>query len=181
MLPAPLKLPPPPVLSPYRQRVLSLGPVGYWRLGEPTGRLAFDQSGRGHHGGYHGTPVLDQPGAIRNDPNGAVGLPGASYVEVPTSGDFSIGARGLTVEAWVRPDRLNFSGQTAENYVHWLGKGDAGRLEWGFRFYPKSSSDRPNRMSAYCWNAAGGEGAGAYVQEPVTPGQWVHIVAVYQP
>src|SRR5205823_722422 len=65
--------------------------------------------------------------------------------------------------------------------VHWMGKGEAGRFEWGFRFYPKSSSDRPNRISAYCWNPDGKPGAGAYFQEAVTAGQWVHVVAVYQP
>jgi hypothetical protein len=179
-LPFPTKLGSPPRISPYRQRVLALGPVGYWRLGEMTSRIAFDLSGRGHHGGYRGAPALGQPGAIRNDPDRAVGLNGASYVEVPTSGDFSLTANGLTVEAWVRPDRLAFGGQTSEHYVHWLGKGAGGSVEWGFRFYSRNSS-RPNRISAYLWNAAGGEGAGAYFQEPVTPGQWIHVVAVYQP
>jgi hypothetical protein len=157
-----------------------LKPVGYWRLGEPRGPTAFDWSGHGHNGTYHGAPALAQPGAIRNDPDRAVGLNGASYVQVPDSRDFSLTAAGMTVEAWVRPDRLDFPGQTTNPYVHWLGKGEAGRFEWGFRFYSKNSN-RPNRISAYVWNAAGGEGAGAYFEEPLTPGRWIHVVAVYQP
>ncbi len=177
LFPFPTKPPPP---SPYAQRVLSLRPVGYWRLGEPTGRVAFDSSGRRHHGAYHGGAVLGQPGAIRHDPDTAVGLPGSAYAEIASASEFSI-RDGLTVEAWVRPDRLDFTGQTSDNYVHWLGKGEAGRFEWGFRFYPRGSADRPNRMSAYAWNPDGKEGAGAYVQEPVAVGQWIHIVAVYQP
>lgn len=177
----PFPPPSPPRISPYGQRVLSLKPVGYWRLGESTGRTAFDWSGRRHNGGYHGAPMLGQPGAIRDDPNGAVGLRGASYVQVPDSTDFSLTASGMTVEAWVRPDRLDFPVQDAQHpYVHWLGKGEAGRVEWGFRFYTKSSY-RPNRISAYLWNADGAEGAGAYFEEPLTPGRWIHVVAVYQP
>jgi Concanavalin A-like lectin/glucanases superfamily len=177
----PVMLQQPPAVSPYRQRILSLRPAGYWRLGEPYGRVAIDASGRGRHGAYHGGVALGQPGAIRSDPNTAIGLNGSAYVEIPSQRDFSVTAAGLTVEAWVRPDRLNFTGQTSENYVHWLGKGEAGRFEWGFRFYPKSSPDRPNRISAYCWNPDGNLGAGAYFQETVTPGQWIHVVAVYQP
>jgi hypothetical protein len=168
-----------PAISAYRQRVLSLRPVGYWRLGETNGRIAFDSAGRGH-GAYRGVPALGQPGAIHNDADKAVGLLRGSYVEVPTRSEYGVTGTGLTVEAWVRPDRLDFTGETSEAYVHWLGKGEAGRLEWGFRFYSKATN-RPNRISAYIWNAIGGEGAGAYVQEPVVPGEWIHIVAVYQP
>jgi Concanavalin A-like lectin/glucanases superfamily len=38
-----------------------------------------------------------------------------------------------------------------------------------------------NRISAYIWNAAGGEGAGAYFQDELTPGRWIHVVACYDP
>ena len=59
-------------------------------------------------------------------------------------------------------------------------KGDAGSFEWGFRFYKKDSS-RPNRISAYAWNAEGGEGNRAHFEEPIVPGRWINVVAVYQP
>jgi hypothetical protein len=175
----PTKFEPPPVLSEYARRILSLRPAGYWRLGEKTGRVAADATGR-HAGAYHGGALLGQRGAIPNDPNTAVDFPGAAYVEIPAGGSFDIGGGGLTVEAWLRPDRLDFPGETSEPHVHWLGKGETGRMEWGFRFYTKASY-RPNRISAYVWNAAGKEGAGAYFQEPVVAGQWIHVVAVYQP
>ncbi len=177
----PFPPPSPPRLSPYSQRILSLHPAGYWRLGEPAGRAAYDWSPHRRHGAYHGAPTLGQPGAIPGDPDRAVGLRGSAYVQVPDSGDFSISASGLTVEVWVRPDLLDFAGEGAKHpYVHWLGKGEKGRFEWGFRFYRKTS-DRPNRLSAYAWPASGGEGAGAYFEELLTPGRWVHLVAVYQP
>jgi Concanavalin A-like lectin/glucanases superfamily len=166
----------------YRDAVLSKGPVGYWRVGDAQGLTAVDQTGHNHGGTYHAAPVTPTAGAIAGDPDGAFSVYRPFYVEIaggvvfsqPTSG------QGLTVEAWLRPDSLDFQGETAENYVHWLGKGEAGRLEWGFRFYPLSSS-RPNRISAYIWNPAGGEGAGAYFEDTLTAGEWVHVVACYDP
>ena len=123
--------------------------------------------------------------AIKNDPNRAIGLPGKSYVQIPTSNEFSL-SRGLTVEAWMRPDRLDFPGETDDPYVHWLGKGEKGRFQWGFRFYSKRRRDgkvssRPNRISAYAWNADGGLGERRVFEEPLTVGQWIHVVAVYEP
>ena len=65
------------------------------------------------------------------------------------------------------------------------GKGQAGAFEWGFRFYSKESP-RPNRVSAYIWNpttAPGiqNKGAGAYFQDELQAGVWIHVVACYDP
>ncbi|HVS36325.1 MAG TPA: LamG domain-containing protein [Gemmataceae bacterium] len=170
----------PPAQSAYREQVLSLKPAGYWRLDEKKGPKADDASGHGRDGEYKGSPKFSEDGALHGDPDHAVGLNGESYIEVPSSADFSIGADGLTVEAWVRPDRLNFPCAPHESYIHWLGKGEAGHYEWGFRFY-KKDSNRPNRISAYAWNPEGSKGSGAYFEEAVEPGQWIHVVAVFQP
>jgi len=166
--------------SPYSQHVISLRPVGYWRLGETNAPTAFDSSGHANNGIYHGSPAFGEPGAIRNDANTAIGLNGRSIVEIPNSSVFSIGAAGLTVQAWLRPDQLNFPVDRNAEYIYWLGKGETGAFEWGFRFYKKESS-RPNRISAYIWNPDGKLGAGAYFEEPITPGRWINVVAVYQP
>jgi hypothetical protein len=40
---------------------------------------------------------------------------------------------------------------------------------------------RPNRVSAYIWDPSGGEGSGAYFEDALTPGEWMHVVAVYDP
>jgi Concanavalin A-like lectin/glucanases superfamily len=166
--------------SPYCQYVISLRPTGYWRLSETNGPTAFDWSGHEINGIYYGSPTFSEPGAIRNDANTAIGLDGRSYVEIPSQSAFSIGASGLTVQAWLRPDLLSFPTAPRAEYIHWLGKGDAGSFEWGFRFYKKDSS-RPNRISAYAWNAQGAEGNGAHFEEPIVPGRWINVVAVYQP
>ena len=162
-------------------------PLATKRLDELKGPTAFDFSKQKHHGTYHGPIAFGQLGAIKNDPDRAVGLDGKSFVQIPASHDFSVSLKhGLTVEAWMRPDRLDFAGETADPYVHWLGKGEKDHFEWGFRYYSRKRANghrrpRPNRISAYIWNASGKEGAGAYFEEPVTKGQWLHVVAVYQP
>jgi len=174
----------------YSSVVLAKGPVGYWRLGEAQGPTASDASGDGYDGMYLGNPTFGEPGAIANDPDTAIGVNGPTsmdYVEIadPDSQGFSqpTSGLGLTVEVWMRPDALVFPGQTSDIYIHWLGKcvSGSGQCEWGFRFYSQDSPSRPNRISAYIWNQDGAEGAGAYFQDALTPGQWMHIVAVYEP
>src|SRR5262245_22525465 len=174
----------------HRNVVLAKGPVGYWRLGEQAGPTALDASGHGSDGTYFGNPTLGQLGAIVNDPDTAIGFNGPGsrdYVEIPNpvTQEFSqpTSGLGLTVEVWMRPDVLIFPGQTSERYIHWLGKcvSGSGQCEWGLRFYSQDSPSRPNRISAYIWNPNGGLGAGAFFQDVLTPGQWMHVVAVYEP
>jgi hypothetical protein len=178
----------------YSSVVLAKGPVGYWRLGESAGPAAVDASGFGRHGTYNGNPAFGQPGGIVNDPDTAIGCNGPDsrdYVEIADPGDgvFSqpTSGLGLTVEVWMRPDALVFPAQPSgpDFYMHWLGKcvTGSGQCEWGLRFYSKESQIRSNRISAYLWNADGKEGAGAYFQDDLTDmvGEWMHIVAVYEP
>jgi hypothetical protein len=176
----------------YRAAVLAKNPVAYWRLGEATGTTAVDETGNGHNGTYIGNPTLGQPGAIDGDSNTAVQFNGTNYVEIPDSADFSqpTSTRGLTVEAWMRPDALHFSGEQGSDpsvnpYVYCLGKACNAQEEWAFRFYSSEPSQdpaaRPNRISGYIWSPAGGEGAGAYIQEVIAIGVWIHVVACYQP
>lgn len=178
----------------YSSVVLAKGPVGYWRLGEGAGPTASDFSGNGNDGTYSGNPNFGQPGAINNDPDTAVGLNGfgsGDFVEIgdPATQAFSqpTSQLGLTVEVWMRPDALVFPGETSQIYIHWLGKGEPCQYEWGLRFYSQDSPERPNRISGYIWNPGappdclGGEGAGAYFEDPLTPGVWMHIVVCYEP
>jgi hypothetical protein len=74
------------------------------------------------NGAYQGEVAFRQPGAIRSEPDYAIGLNGKNaFVLVSNSTAFSqpTSRRGLTVEAWLRPDVLIFEGQTADHYVHW--------------------------------------------------------------
>ena len=174
----------PQVQDQYQQLVLAAGPVAYWRLGEAAAAsIAVDETGNQHDGTFHGKPKFGEPAALRGSRNGAVGFDGNTYLEIPDHPAFSqpTSGQGLSVELWLRPDRLDFPGDRGNSYIHWLGKGEAGRQEWGFRFYNSSDPERPNRISAYLWNLDGGLGAGAYFQDLLPVGQWIYIVACFPP
>src|SRR5207248_2397285 len=137
-------------------------PVAYWRLGDAAGPDSLDSSGNGHKGSYQGTPTFQEKGAIAGDANTAIKLDGKnSYVEIADHQDFSqpTSGNGLTIEAWLRPDVLEFEGETNDRYIHWLGKGEPKQHEWALRFYSRSAKDRPNRISAYIFNPDGHLGA----------------------
>jgi hypothetical protein len=113
-----------------------------------------------------------------------------SYTEIPSAPQLSVGANGLTVAVWMRPDVLSFpktSGSEAiEQYVHWLGKGEGsgatGDEEWTFRMYSQvPGDDRGNRISFYVFNLDGHYGCGSYFQDPITAGEWIHVVGVIDP
>ena len=171
-----------PALDVYRPLILAAKPVGYWRLGESSGAVAADETRNQHQGKYVKQPKLGQPGAISGDFISSITLDGKSYVEIPDHPAFSqpTSGAGLTVEVWMRPDKLDFADATPVKYIHWLGKGEAGRHEWGFRFYTRGDGERPNRISAYIWNPSGQLGAGAYFQDRLLAGKWIHVVACYE-
>jgi hypothetical protein len=170
----------------YEGSVLASAPVAYWRLGESRGPTARDATGHGNDGNYVGRPVFGQSGAIASDPDGSVAFDGPrtkSHITVPDRDEFSVATsgKGLTVEVWMRPDVLEFAGEdghAAEGFIHWLGKGEKGRHEWGLRLYSRRT-ERPNRISAYVWNPEGKLGAGAYVENPLVAGDWVYLVATF--
>lgn len=105
-------------------------------------------------------------------------------IDVPSSADFDVSAAGLTVAAWMRPDTLSFQktqgSLPTQQYVHWLGKGSGPHEEWTFRMYSvsKPPGPRQNRMSFYVFKPNVSLGCGSYFQDPVDPGQWIHIVGV---
>ena len=106
------------------------------------------------------------------------------YMEIPDHDAFSINTAGaLTISVWVCPKVLTFRNAESSGYVHWMGKGVPHQHEWVLRMYNKeltaSQENRPNRMSAYAFNLEGGLGSGSYVQETLTEGEWMHIVARY--
>lgn len=104
----------------------------------------------------------------------------STYVEAPDSTDFGVATTGaLTVSAWVRPDTLTFPQTEGSGYVYWLGKGGRGQYEWAFRMYSQDNTEhRGNRISFYVFNLRGGLGIGSYFEDPLTPGEWIHVVGV---
>lgn len=74
-----------PVSTGYFDLVMSHAPLGYWRLGEPSGTTAADSSGNGRNGTYFGTYTLNRPSLIpSHTANGSLGCgDGTGYVNVP--------------------------------------------------------------------------------------------------
>lgn len=174
----------PAAASDYEKAVLAKKPIAYWRLGEADGPDILDSTGNGHKGKLKGKAVFQEKGAIKDDKDTAVKLDGkGTYFEISNHKDFSqpTSGKGLTVEVWIRPDVLDFEGETESPYIFWLGKGEAKQQEWALRFYSRTSKDRPNRISAYLFNPEGGLGAGAFFQDKLTAGEWIHVVACFEP
>lgn len=163
----------PSVLT-YDQTVAANSPIGYWML---IKGYTSDASGNGmtgaYFGGGRGEAILPngETASIFNGFDNYFQVPDNNYLEVTRTGI-------LTIEAWFRPDTLNFAHTEGDGYVHWMGKGTSSNQLWTARIYNQSSADRPNRISGYCFNLSGGLGAGSYFQDAVTAGAWIHYVLV---
>ena len=160
----------------YDDTVRKDGPAAYWAMRSPGAGTEKDLVGR-LHGSYHGKP---KRATLPNGDTAADFDGTGQYLQVPDAAAVSAGTRGvLTVEAWMRPDALDFRSQEGSGYVHWMGKGAPRNHEYVARMYSKSNSEnRPNRISGYAFNPSGGEGPGSYFQVPVRRGEWIHYVLV---
>jgi hypothetical protein len=164
--------------STYDAAILTDGPVAYWTLGGASADIA-DQTGHGHTGRAHGGRSVTT--FINGDPatvfNGAT-----QYIEVPDHYALSVPATGiLTLEAWMRPDVLDFPHHEGSNYVHWMGKGEPNQYEYASRMYSSTTTDtppHPNHISGYAFNLSGGLGSGSHFQDNVVVGQWIHYTLV---
>ena len=137
----------------YRDYVLSLGPVGYWRLNETSGTTALDLSAQGNHGTYIGGYTLGQTGALTGsgDSDPSIILDGTSgYVSVPDSGSLVFGNGDFSIAAWVNTTATNtyvavgkYNGGGGDNY--WLGFSNAGQAAFSISgpttYSPLNSND----------------------------------------
>ena len=103
-----------------------------------------------------------------------------SYVTVADQDKLSPSTTGrFTMEAWMRPDTLQFENEEGSGYVHWMGKGTVNNHEYLARMYSYTNTEnRPNRISGYAFNSTGGLGVGSYFQDSITIGNWMHYVFV---
>lgn len=175
-------VPPRSVKDVYDRYVLSLAPAMYLTMRTPVAATEPDLSGNGHAGTYY--PVNKLPSTV-DLPNGdpAAQFDGnGQYLEVPSAPSLSVTHTGcLTVQAWVRPSTLQFPHEEGSGYVYILGKGSSGKQEYALRMYSYKNSEtpeRPNRISAYVFNLAGGKGSGAYFQDKVQLGTWMMITFI---
>ncbi len=168
--------------SAYDDQILADGPTLYLTMGSLAKVLwEPDLSGHGHKADRF--PTRGLPRTRLPNGEGATVFDGQSqYMEVRSDAALSVPTTGvLTIEAWIRPDVLDFPRSEGDGYVHWAGKGEASQQEYALRMYSfnnTASPSRPNRISAYAFNLSGGLGSGSYFQDPVSTGAWIHVATV---
>jgi hypothetical protein len=156
-------------LSSYDRTVLTNSPVAYWPL-DPSN--PYDYSGHNLNGVYNNSPsATTMPNndtvTVFNGINQYFTINDNNYLEIVRTGI-------LTLEAWFRPDTLQFANEEGTGYVYFMGKGATPEDSWGARMYSYNNTEgRFNRISGYAFNLAGGLGAGSYFQDNVTVGQWI--------
>lgn len=114
--------------------------------------------------------------------NGAIGkayqFDGVNdYVEIQNDAVFSPATTGkFTFSAIITPDVLDFTDSQAMGgdeggSVHIIGKYESSAAEYYLRMYNKTGSSRPNRISFYVFESAGGEGIGGYFEDTLVAGE----------
>jgi hypothetical protein len=84
----------------YRDLVVSMGPVAYWRLGELSGTTAVDEMNN-LDATYQGDPTLGQSGALARDADKAVACDGSGDAAAVTTTALD-GATELTLALWAK-------------------------------------------------------------------------------
>lgn len=165
---------PPAEPSAYDELVLSHEPVLYLRNATTAPE---DEAGL-HTVTAHGSPVLS--GTLPNGDPVLTFNGDDQYVEIADAADLSVSSgNAITVEAWIRPDVLQFSKSEGSGYVAWIAKGENGEYEWEGRMYDlENSEERPNRISGYAFNPEGALGIGSFFQDAVEAGEWIHFALV---
>jgi concanavalin A-like lectin/glucanase superfamily protein len=168
----------------YNDVIIADRPQAFWAM-TARANAEPDLSGNGNTGMYQGRLP-----SIAMMPNGdqAADFDGATqYLKVPSRTTLSIPTtRNLTVEAWYRPDVLEFPNSVRpDGFVMVLGKciEYAPTCEWGLRMYNATTNQgRASRLSAYVFNPTGNLGAGAFWQPAsgvIKAGMWLHVVGEY--
>lgn len=92
--------------STYRDAVLADGPSAYWRLDEKTGDIAHDAIHDAHPGTYVMAVQKGVPGALKNDPDTAVGFDTPdSRIDFGNVFSFENGA-SYSIETWIDAEEI---------------------------------------------------------------------------
>jgi len=106
------------------------GLVARWKLDETAGIVAADFTGNGHDGAVSGGPTWNTYGYLE----GGLTLDGTDdYVNVPSSGQFDVGAGTFSVSAWIKLADDKSLVSAADAYVI-LNRGSPSNGRPGFRF-----------------------------------------------
>lgn len=153
-----LQQPPTQRLS-YRGEVMADGPLMYLRVGEPSGAIAHDETGR-HDAAVEGSLVWGIPGALAFDGDTAFAGAGTGGLIVPETGWLPTGPAPRTIELWFRPNPAT----SVLKGVNYGAAADGARLMF---------SCTHNELSVFVANGYFG------VQGLSLAGQWHHAALVF--
>jgi hypothetical protein len=156
----------------YASSVLNDGPIGYWRLGESAGLIAFDASPNNFNGTYVGNVTLGAPSAIATDTNTAANLDGVSgYVDVGAHAAINQLANDFTIEAWMKG-----KGPIASTWLVATPTREATGFAFSVPFDPKLGTNSPYD-SVLRFTTFGIQDYDYPVE--FAAGEWFHVAAVF--
>ncbi|MCX6117212.1 MAG: LamG domain-containing protein, partial [Proteobacteria bacterium] len=148
----------------YRDVVMSLNPVGYWRLGESSGTTAVDLGSGGNNGTYTNGPTLAQAGGLTSDEDKAASFDGVNDYVISSANSSLSGDFTASIAAWVKFNDVNSgwhsiaaiqsSSDGSQGFAIFQGQPGAGALIAGFY----------------------GARYGSTAIGTVATGQWYHVV-----
>jgi hypothetical protein len=104
--------------TPYSTTVLSDSPVAYWRMGETSGPIVDEVSGR--QGTLSGGNTTGVAGAIVGDPDTAIRSgPSGGTISVPY--DIAMNSPTFSIELWVKFDSICSDGTGSGNHCNIAG------------------------------------------------------------
>jgi hypothetical protein len=156
-------------MSGYSVEVLADSPVGYWRLGEPSGGTAEDSTANNLDGTYQSGVTLAQAGAIFGDADTSASFDGTDdYVNLGSPTALRLTA-AFTLEAWCFVP----SGETQEAplIAHVFG---SGAVNYQLGFFDGSTTNLKPSVGFYngSWNIANSATA-------ISTNAWHHIVGTW--
>ena len=177
--------------SAYSQAVAADGPVGWWRMSEPTGAVVVDASPYANDGVYppgitHGTPsAVSTP--VAGDTDASTGFPGTGNATVPTSDTLDGLGGDLSLELWFKPS-------AAQTAVPLLAKqvgdgstaGGLPALQFGLVLENQTTISFRMRLQEQQYDNDGTEFAPGPIRDvsltapvPLVADAWVHVVATH--
>jgi len=158
----------------YEQTVLNTaGLLGYWRLGETSGAIAFNSFMPGTlDGDYVNWIALGQPGAVPNDTAVQfLGMPTGGYVDVPSMTPLAGGE--FTVELWAQlPNAVPDWGLLVGCYEPPVSDDDT--IEKGYRLRVRTV-DGQIEIEANLGGMSSPDTAQVAIDDP----PWHHVVLTY--
>lgn len=161
----------------YDKIVMADSPVGYWRLdesnGTPTGSIALDTAGSfdGTYS-YAGSDLtFDYPTGIPHELDPSIHVTNTAIVTIPYALELNPVSGPWTYEFWLKPtsqDTVNFHTPVSSE-----ANPNMGANLTGWNIYQ-------HIQSYWTWNIFNGGPNGSFTSEfvdhPVVPGQWYHMV-----